>query len=84
MKNKSHKCPQNQFTPYGSCFALFHRVQADANCPAVGIQTLNSGELENGLREVPQTLSREVRAGNVLHEGCQVDARVLLGRTVGC
>lgn len=55
---------------------------ADAHGPPVGLELLDLGELHDRLADVPQALGREIRAGDVLNEGRQVDAGVLLGVAV--
>lgn len=46
-------------------------------------ELLDLGELHDGASDVSQALGREVRARDVLDEGPEVDARVLLGIPVG-
>lgn len=70
-----------------SFFTLFlriHVLDTDLYCSPVGLKLLNLGQLHDRRAHVPQPLSSEVRAGNVLLEGSQVDARVLLGKSVRC
>lgn len=68
-------------------FALFlriHVLDTDFYCSPVSLELLNLGQLHDCRAHVPQTFSSEVSAGNVLLEGSQVDARVLLGESVRC
>lgn len=58
---------------------LIQPLEANLNGSLVCVQLLDARELHNGRADVAQALAREVRAGNVLHEGGEVDARVLLG-----
>lgn len=55
-----------------------HVVQADGHGTSVGLELLHLGELHDGLAYIPQSLSSQVTAGNVLDIGTQVHARVLL------
>lgn len=59
-----------------------HVLKADAHGIPVGLKLLHLGKLHNRLTHVSQALGREVRAGDVLNEGSQVDTRVLLSITV--
>lgn len=59
-------------------------LNANANCPSVGLKLLHLGQLHYGAAHVPQALRRQVRAGNVLDEGAEVDTRVLLGVPICC
>jgi len=59
-------------------------LKSDANSAAMGLQLLNSGKAHDGCTDVLETLGREVRARDVLDEGSEVDARVLLRVAVGC
>ena len=42
------------------------------------LKLLHLGQLHDGASDVPQPLGRQVRAGDVLDEGPEVDAGVLL------
>jgi hypothetical protein len=66
-----------------SCLLGIHVLEANLDSPPVGLELLHLGELHDGAADVPQTLGRQVGAGDVLDEGGEVDARVLLGVAVG-
>lgn len=55
----------------------------DAHGTLVRLQALHSGEGLNRLGETEQAIGGQVRAGDVLQEGTEVNTRVLLGVTVG-
>jgi hypothetical protein len=58
--------------------------QPDADRPPVGFEFLDLSQLHHGLAHVAEALGGEVRASDVLDEGCEVDTRVLLGIAVCC
>lgn len=56
----------------------------DANGPLVRLELLDARERHDGAADVAEALGGEVGARDVLYEGAEVDARVLLGVAVGC
>ena len=58
-------------------------LQPGADRAPVRLQLLDLCELHHGAADVAKTLSRELRAGDVLDVGGQVDARVLARIAVG-
>lgn len=68
---------------YDLWLILLHVGNTDADGTLVRLQALHSGEGLNRLGETKQAISGQVRAGNVLQEGAEVDTRVLLGVAVG-
>lgn len=61
-----------------------HVLDANLHRSPVRLQLLDLGQLHDRAAHVAQALGREVGAGDVLLEGSQVDARVLLGEAVCC
>jgi hypothetical protein len=59
-------------------------VDSELDCPPVSLKLLHLGELHHSRPYITQTLGSEVRAGDVLHEGTEVDARVLLSEAISC
>lgn len=59
-------------------------LEAHLDGPPVGLELLDLGELHDGLSDVAQALLGEVGARDVLLEGAEVDAGVLLGEAVCC
>ena len=57
-------------------------AEPDADGPPVRLKLLHLGQLHDRAPDVPQPLGRQVRAGDVLDEGPEVDARVLLSVAV--
>lgn len=57
--------------------------QTDADSSPVSLKLLDFSELLNGASDIPETLSSEVCACDVLDERAKVDTGVLLGVTVG-
>jgi hypothetical protein len=83
-KHESCLTPANQNNNTKNHLLLLHRSHADAYSPLVGVQALNSCERLYRFGETEQPVCCQVRAGDVLEEGAQVDARVLLGVSVCC
>lgn len=63
---------------------LIHMLEADLDSSPVRLQLLDLGKLHDRTTNITQSLRRQVRARNVLHERAQVDARVLLCKAVRC
>lgn len=63
---------------------LVHPLQPNPNCPSVRLQLLNLCQLHNRPAHIPQTLGRQIGAGNVLDVRPQVHTRVLLGIAICC
>lgn len=59
-------------------------LQSQFDRSSVRLELLHLGKLHDGLAYVTQAVLGQVRAGNVLHEGAEIDARVLFGETVRC
>lgn len=59
-------------------------LKSDANSTTMSLELLNSGKAHDGCTDVLETLGREVGARDVLDEGGEVDAGVLLRVAVGC
>ena len=57
---------------------LVHVREANADGALVRLELLDTRESHDGAADVPEALSRQVRARDVLNEGAEVDARVLL------
>lgn len=49
----------------------------------MSLKFLDLGELHNCGPDIAQAVGGQVGAGDVLHEGTEVDARILLGESVG-
>lgn len=56
---------------------------ADTDRPLVRLQSLDSSQGLDRLRETQQAVGGQVRAGDVLQERAEVDTGILLGVAVG-
>lgn len=57
---------------------LVHVREANADGALVRLELLDAREGHDGTADVSEALGRQVRARDVLNEGAEVDARVLL------
>ncbi len=62
---------------------LIQPLETNLDGSLVGVELLDASELHDGRADVAETLAGEVGAGNVLHEGGEIDARVLLSVAIG-
>lgn len=63
---------------------LIHIIQPDTNRPAMSLQLLHLRQLHHRPAHIHQAFHGEIRAGDVLGERSEVDARVLLRIAIGC
>jgi hypothetical protein len=71
------------FAHFHSCDSFAIQVrQTHLYRPSVSFQLLHLGEPHNRRTNVPQSVGREVRAGDVFLEGTEVDAGVLLRKSI--